>query len=230
MAGYGNSKSRTHSNLTGYRARGEVSGYSVGVYGTWYANEEDKTGNYVDTWVLYNWFDNTISGRDLQTEKYQSDGITASVEAGYTYLLGHSRNQRDSYWLQPKFQLTWMDVQADDHVENNGTRVEDTTSGNLQTRLGIRTYIQGHHKMDDGKDRTFQPFVEANWIHNFSHYSVQMNNVKHEIKGSQDIGELKVGVEGQINKNLQLWGNVAQQLGDDGYSDTQGMVGVKYSF
>ncbi|WP_436858254.1 autotransporter outer membrane beta-barrel domain-containing protein [Citrobacter tructae] len=230
MAGYANSKSRTHSNLTQYRARGEVSGYSVGVYGTWYANEEDKTGSYVDTWMLYNWFDNTISGRDLQTEKYKSDGITASVEAGYTYLLGHSSNQRDSYWLQPKAQLTWMDVRADDHTESNGTRVKDSTAGNLQTRLGIRAYIQGHHKMDDAKDRTFQPFVEANWIHNFNNYSVQMNNEKNEIKGSQDIGELKVGVEGQINKNLQLWGNVAQQLGDDGYSDTQGMLGIKYSF
>ncbi|EFO1592294.1 autotransporter outer membrane beta-barrel domain-containing protein, partial [Escherichia coli] len=26
------------------------------------------------------------------------------------------------------------------------------------------------------------------------------------------------------------WGNVAQQLGDNGYSDTQGMLGMKYLF
>ncbi|MDQ9210999.1 autotransporter outer membrane beta-barrel domain-containing protein, partial [Escherichia marmotae] len=43
MAGYANSKSHTHSNLTGYSSRGQIDGYSVGVYGTWYANEADKT-------------------------------------------------------------------------------------------------------------------------------------------------------------------------------------------
>ncbi|EGM8048253.1 autotransporter outer membrane beta-barrel domain-containing protein [Escherichia coli] len=30
--------------------------------------------------------------------------------------------------------------------------------------------------------------------------------------------------------NLSLWGNVGVQLGDKGYSDTQGMLGVKYSW
>jgi autotransporter family porin len=50
------------------------------------------------------------------------------------------------------------------------------------------------------------------------------------VKGNRNIGELKVGVEGQLSQRLQLWGNVAQQIGDNGYSDTQGMLGIKYSF
>lgn len=230
MAGYANSKSRSHSSLTGYASRGEISGYSTGVYGTWYANEQDKTGAYVDSWLLYNWFDNTASGQGLTTEKYDSDGITASIEAGYTSRLGESNNGRDSYWLQPKVQVIWMDVQAERHVEKNGTRVTDDTDGNLQTRLGVKAYIQGNHASDDGKDRTFQPFAEANWIYNSSNYTVQMNDVRNEAKGTRNIGELKLGVEGKINNRLQLWGNVAQQLGDSGYSDTVGMLGAKYTF
>ncbi|MBJ8738430.1 autotransporter outer membrane beta-barrel domain-containing protein, partial [Citrobacter amalonaticus] len=87
MAGYANSKSRSHSSLTGYTSRGEISGYSAGLYGTWYANDADKTGAYVDGWLLYNWFDNTVSGQGLASEKYDSDGITASVETGYTWKL-----------------------------------------------------------------------------------------------------------------------------------------------
>lgn len=230
MTGYANSKSRTHSSLTGYSSRGEISGYSVGVYGTWYANDADKAGAYVDTWLLYNWFDNQVSGENLATEKYDSDGITASVEAGYTFRLGESSDGRNSYWLQPKAQLTWMDVQADNHTEKNGTRVSDETDGNLQTRLGMKAYLQGHSAKDDGKDRTFQPFVEANWIYNSNNYSVKMDDISNEIKGSRNVGELKVGMEGQINPRLQLWGNVAQQVGDNGYSDTQGMLGLKYTF
>ena len=229
MAGYANSKSRSHSSLTGYTSRGEISGYSAGLYGTWYANDADKTGAYVDGWLLYNWFDNTVSGQGLASEKYDSDGITASVETGYTWKLAEF-SERKALYIQPKAQITWMDVQADTHVEKNGTRVVDKTDGNLQTRLGVKAYLQGHNAMDDGKGRTFQPFVEVNWVHNTQNYSVQMDDISNDVKGSRNIGELKAGVEGQLTKNVTLWGNVAQQIGDNGYKDTQGMLGLKYSF
>ncbi|MBK4125487.1 autotransporter outer membrane beta-barrel domain-containing protein, partial [Enterobacter roggenkampii] len=228
MAGYGNSQSRSASSLTGYRSRGEVNGYSVGLYGTWYANEADKSGTYVDSWVLYNWFDNKVMGQDQATESYRSSGVTASVEAGYSVKVGES--DRNSYWIQPKAQAVWMDVQADDHRERNGTRVKDETQGNLMTRLGVKAYISGHNAIDDGKSRTFQPFIEANWIHNTQTTRIRMDDVSNDMHGSRNIGELKTGVEGQITPQLSVWGNVAQQIGDKGYSDTQGMLGVKYSF
>ncbi|MBJ9296075.1 intestinal colonization autotransporter adhesin MisL [Citrobacter werkmanii] len=228
MAGYANSQNRTQSSLTGYHSRGQVTGYSVGLYGTWYANDADKTGTYVDTWALYNWFDNKVMGQELATEKYKSSGITASVEAGYSFKLGES--ERNSYWLQPKAQVVWMDVQADSHREANGTRVKDDTDGNLMTRLGVKAFINGHNAIDDGKSREFQPFVEANWIHNTQTASVKMDDVRNDMRGTKNIGELKVGVEGQITPRLNVWSNVAQQVGDKGYSDTRGILGVKYNF
>lgn len=228
MAGYANSQNRTQSNLTGYHSRGQVTGYSVGLYGTWYANDADKTGTYVDSWALYNWFDNKVMGQEQATEKYKSSGITASVEAGYSFKLGES--ERNSYWLQPKAQVVWMDVQADSHREANGTRVKDDTDGNLMTRLGVKAFINGHNAIDDGKSREFQPFVEANWIHNTQTASVKMDDVRNDMRGTKNIGELKVGVEGQITPRLNVWSNVAQQVGDKGYSDTRGMLGVKYNF
>jgi autotransporter family porin len=228
MAGYGNSQSRSASSLTGYHSRGEVNGYSVGLYGTWYANDADKSGTYVDSWMLYNWFDNKVMGQDQATENYRSSGVTASVEAGYSVKMGESG--RNSYWIQPKAQAVWMDVQADDHRERNGTRVKDETQGNLMTRLGVKAYISGHNAIDDGKSRTFQPFIEANWIHNTQTTRIRMDDVSNQMRGARNIGELKTGVEGQITPQLSVWGNVAQQIGDKGYSDTQGMLGVKYSF
>lgn len=228
MAGYANSQNRTRSSLTGYHSRGQVTGYSVGLYGTWYANDADKTGTYVDTWALYNWFDNKVMGQEQAAEKYKSSGITASVEAGYSFKLGES--ERNSYWLQPKAQVVWMDVQADSHREANGTRVKDNTDGNLMTRLGMKAFINGHNAIDDGKSREFQPFVEANWIHNTQTTSVKMDDVSNDMRGTKNIGELKVGVEGQITPRLNVWSNVAQQVGDKGYSDTRGMLGVKYNF
>lgn len=47
---------------------------------------------------------------------------------------------------------------------------------------------------------------------------------------TKNIAELKTGVEGKINKNLNVWGNVGQQMGDKGYSDTSVTFGVKVMF
>lgn len=230
MAGYGNNQSNTRSDVSRYHSRGQVTGYSVGLYGTWYANDEHKTGSYLDSWILYNWFNNKVYGQGLANEKYDSDGITASVEGGYSFLMGERSDGRSTYWLQPKAQLTWMGVKADTHTEANGTRVEGKGDGNLQTRLGMKAFIKGHSAVDEGKGREFQPFVEANWIYNTRSYGVAMNDVTNYQAGTRNIGELKAGVEGQIGRNLHIWGNVAQQIGDKGYSDTQGMLGIKYAF
>ncbi|WP_228397071.1 autotransporter outer membrane beta-barrel domain-containing protein [Limnobaculum xujianqingii] len=227
MAGYGYASGNTDAKYTAYRAKSRVDGYALGLYGTWYANQVDKSGLYVDSWVQYAWFDNSVKGDGLAEEKYDSKGWLASVETGYSFKLGE--NERTSYWLQPKAQLTWMGVHADKHYETNGTKV--TGNGdNLSTRLGLRAYAQGHNAVDDNTGRVFQPFVEANWLYNSKNFGVTMNETSDYQAGTRNIGELKVGVEGHLNKNLNLWGNVAQQIGDKGYSDTQAMIGVKYSF
>ncbi|MFA3778291.1 autotransporter outer membrane beta-barrel domain-containing protein [Yersinia sp. 1652 StPb PI] len=229
MAGYGNSKSDTHAK-SGYKSSGSVDGYTAGVYSTWYANDEDKSGLYVDGWAQYSWFNNSVQGDGLATEEYKSKGITASVESGYTFKIGENQSKNETYFIQPKAQITWMGVKADEHREANGTQVSGQGDGNIQTRLGLRSYMKGHHESDNGKDREFQPFVEANWIHNTKDFGTNMNAVDVKQAGAKNIGELKVGVEGQLNKQLNVWGNVGQQLGDKGYSDTAVMLGVKYNF
>ena len=123
-----------------------------------------------------------------------------------------------------------MNVRAKDHVENNGTRISSEGDGNVMTRLGLRAYMHGHHDIDNGKDREFEPFIEANWIHNTRNFGVTMNDVRNEIIGTKNIGEIKVGVEGQWSKQFNMWTNVGQQIGDNGYSDTQAMIGFKYLF
>ncbi|WP_235896368.1 autotransporter outer membrane beta-barrel domain-containing protein, partial [Yersinia rochesterensis] len=220
MAGYGNSKSTTVSRVSGYNAKGSTYGYSAGVYGTWYANKEDKAGLYVDSWVQYNWFNNTVEGQDLAAEEYKSKGITTSVESGYTFKVGENAAKNATYFIQPKSQITWMGVKADDHKEANGTNISVDGDGNIQVRLGVKAFMNGYSSQDKGKDRVFQPFVEANWIHNTKDFGVTMDNATVKQDGAANIGELKAGVEGQINKKVNLWGNVAQQIGSKGYSDT----------
>ncbi|PZZ89431.1 autotransporter outer membrane beta-barrel domain-containing protein [Klebsiella variicola] len=230
MAGYANSKSKTVSSINGYRADGSVNGYSTGVYGTWNANNVDKTGAYLGTWVQYNWFKNRVSGEGINSEAYDSQGFTASAESGYTFRVGQTADGLQSYFIKPEAMLTWMGVKADKHRELNGTEVVGEGDGNVQTRLGAKTYINNNRKIDDSKESHFQPFAEVNWIHNTRNFASRMDGVVVKQDGTKNIAELKVGAEVQLNKQFGLWGNVAQELGDKGYSDTSATLGGKYSF
>ncbi|HEP1896468.1 TPA: autotransporter outer membrane beta-barrel domain-containing protein [Kluyvera cryocrescens] len=230
MAGYANSKSNTRSKISGHHARGMVEGYSAGLYGSWYQNDAYKTGLYVDTQAQYNWFKNTVNGQGLSIEKYDSRGVTASVESGYTFRLGQSSAGTQTYFIQPKVQVTWMGVKAGRHSESNGTMVSGEGDGNVQTHLGVKTFLNGHSKLDEGKDRNFQPFAEVNWVHNTHDFGSRMDGDLVKQDGAANIAEMKVGVEGQLSPLFGLWGNVAQQLGNKGYRDTSAMLGGKYSF
>ncbi|MEG2734512.1 MAG: autotransporter outer membrane beta-barrel domain-containing protein [Hafnia sp.] len=233
MAGYGNNHSSTKSNISGYSSKGLIDGYSTGIYGTWYANDAEKTGAYLDSWLQYSWFNNHVNGEQIASESYKSRGITASVEVGQTIKINEfkgSLGSTNTWYVQPQAQAVWMGVKAKNHTEANGTRVSSDGDGNLMTRLGVRTYLKGHHASDEGKTREFQPFIEANWIHNTKDFTATMNGVAVKQDGARNLGEVKVGVEGQLNPRLNLWGNIGVQVGDKGYNDGAAMVGVKVNF
>lgn len=232
MAGYGNEYSNTEAR-TGYRSEGRVNGYSTGLYATWFADDETHSGAYLDTLVQYSWFDNHVKGGGLQGESWKSKGLTASLETGYTRKMGEftgSKGSLNEWYMQPQAQVVWMGVKADEHRESNGTRVDSTGDGNVRTRLGVKTWIKSHNRMDEGKSREFSPFVEINWIHNTRDFGTRMNGVTVHQAGTRNIGEVKAGVEGQIHPYLNVWGNVGVQAGDRGYSDTSAIFGVKYLF
>ena len=227
MGGYAHNSSKSRSRITDYTSKGTLSGYSVGIYGTWYSNQADKSGAYIDSWLQYNWFDNEVNGDRQQTEKYKSKGVVASLEGGYSFLI--SENDRAKYWLQPKAQLVWMGVTANDHTEANGTRIKSDTNGNLMTRLGVRAYADIRSK-DENKDHAFQPFLELNWIHNTNEYALMMDDVMIYQEGAGNLGEVKLGIEGKIRKNLSYWANIGCQFGSDSYRNTVGMLGINYIF
>lgn len=226
MGGYGNNKSHTRSSVTGYSSRGTVDGYTTGIYGTWFADENEKMGLYMDSWAQYSWFNNSVKGEGLTNEDYKSKGVTASVESGYTFLMGMNETKTKAFYLQPKAQITWMGVKADDHRESNGTKVSGKGNDNLQTRLGTRATLEGQNSMN----QTFQLYTEANWLHNTEEYGVAMNGADIKQAGSKNIAELKIGIEGKLSESFNIWGNVGQQVGDKGYSDTGVILGLKYNF
>jgi len=136
----------------------------------------------------------------------------------------NSQGTENSLWLQPHAQVIWTRVKADDHREHNGTRVQGIGSDNVQSKLGLRSYLNSKSK-DRDTATEFQPFVEANWIHNTRNDGVRMNDDQINVAGMRKQGELKAAVEGNLNRDLSLWVSVPWQVGREGYN-----VGVKYQF
>ncbi|WP_162473642.1 autotransporter outer membrane beta-barrel domain-containing protein [Serratia microhaemolytica] len=229
MAGYGSSKSSNTANLTGYKADGKVDGYSVGLYATWYARGINQSGWYADTSLQYSWFDNKVSGQGLAEESYKSKGFTAAIEGGYAFKLLESGARNFSWFVQPQAQLVWQGVKADDHVEANGTRVSGDGDGNLQARLGVKTFLLTRTGTK-GNMRTFQPFVEANWLYNSNKFASVMDGYKLEQDGTSNIAELKLGVDGQLTNQWDISGYITYQMGSSSYSDTAAQLAIKYHF
>lgn len=233
MAGYARDYNSTHSSVSDYRSKGSVRGYSAGLYATWFADDISKKGAYIDAWAQYSWFKNSVKGDELAYESYSAKGATVSLEAGYGFALNKSfglEAAKYTWIFQPQAQAIWMGVDHNAHTEANGSHIENDANNNIQTRLGFRTFIRTQEKNSGPHGDDFEPFVEMNWIHNSKDFAVSMNGVKVEQDGARNLGEIKLGVNGNLNSAASVWGNVGVQLGDNGYNDTAMMVGLKYKF
>ena len=76
-----------------------------------------------------------------------------SVEAVIPLKAGEFTGSCSHYdwYIQPQSQITWMNVRASEHTEKNGTKVQLSGDGNIQSRLGVRTYLKGKSASDDGQ-------------------------------------------------------------------------------
>lgn len=232
MAGYGHHRNSTISNRVLYRAKGSVNGYSTGLYSTW-INDNSGKGGYVDSWLLYNWFNNSVKGDQLRPQYYRSKGITASIEAGYVSEVMKFKGSLGSeyrWFIKPSAQLIYQGVKHHDIIEDNKTRISNVGKNNLQSKLGFRSWIRGRHILDEKTDRYFQPFAEINWIRNSKRHGVKMDATKVELAGAENLAEMKLGLEATLSKQGSIWANTAVQVGNYGYNDSRLTVGGKWRF
>lgn len=228
ILGYGYANSKTHSDITGYHAKGRVDGYSTGLYATWYQDAASLNGLYIDSWLQYSWLNASVNGEKLAQESYKINGYSASLESGYR--LPVYQGIDSSVFITPQAQLTYNGLSADDYTESGGTQVQASGSDNILTRLGMRVSRDGVADKDKGTLKLFTVYGEMNWLYNSKLVGAKMNGVQLEQSGNRNLGELKLGAEGKINRHINLWTNVAQQWGDDKYTDTSVNIGFKYQF
>lgn len=216
MAQYASS-SNDAKNREGITAEGEVSGYSVGLYGTWYGQADGRTGPYVDTWLMYGRFDNEVKGDGLDSENYDSEDLSFSVEAGYAFQVG------EQTFLEPQAQIIRSDYQSDNYTEHTGTVVSDMSDKTTTTRVGVRL----SHDLAQA-DMKLKLYSEANWWHGPGSQSMNFDGVTVYDDLPDDRFEAKFGVQGQINKSVSVWGTVGLEAGSEDYRAGTALVGVRY--
>lgn len=228
LAGYVHSRAISHSVVNGERSIGKTNGYGLGMYATWFADEINREGAYLDAWFNYGWFKSTVSGNGNPKETRHSKGLTGSFEAGYTQKL--NSNEYGDWYIQPQAQVVWMGVDTPNKVEKNGTRVKLKGHGNVQTRLGTRFYVQSNSSGAAKDIGPFQLYAEANWIHNTRKFGVTMNEDSFTQAGASNLAEVKLGGEKKLGKNFHLWGNVGSKFGSHSYKELSATIGAKYVF
>ncbi len=223
MGAYGSSNNRAdNGNLT---SRGTVDGYNLGVYGTWYGNNDILSGPYVDSWVMYGKFNNKVNGQGLPTESYKSSNLAASLEAGYSFPIYSSGNTR--MYIEPQGQVIVSDYRADNHTEQNGTVVSGQSGTSVTTRLGVRLHGD---VLDDAGMKQMRPFAEVNWWHGPGSQSVMFDGVTVRDGLPANRIEGKVGLQGNLTKAVSVWGAVGFEAGANDYTAGKAQVGIKYSW
>lgn len=223
MLGTGSANSQATSKLTGYGAKGKVRGQAIGLYGTWLQNPETATGAYVDGWLQYGRYQNSVEGQGLQKERYDARSATVSAETGYAFALGAS--DRSAWFIQPQLQLSYSDYRSDRLTERNGTVVESDDAGGLSSRVGVRIY--GHTTAAGNK---VQPFVAVNWLRDGGDNAMRFDGARVQADTPSSRVELKGGAQVQLGKNWTGWGDLGVQRGQDGYRNVSGQMGVRYSW
>ncbi len=201
-------------------ARGSVSGYNVGLYGTWYGNRDILTGPYVDAWFMYGAYANSVGG-SLAADSYRSRTVTGSLETGYSF--GFYERGDTRFFVEPEAQLVVSDYRADAHGTAGG-RVDGQGSTDVLTRLGVR--VHGITAMPHGRE--LRPFIEANWWHGPGSRSLMLDRNAFSFSVPRDRVAVRIGATGQLSRQFSISASLGVEGNLSDYSVVRGQLSAKY--
>ncbi|ELH4680646.1 fibronectin-binding autotransporter adhesin ShdA [Salmonella enterica] len=207
-----------------FTSSGNVDGYNLGVYATWFADAQTHSGAYVDSWYQYGFYNNSVESGDAGSESYDSTANAVSLETGYRYDIALSNGNTVS--LTPQAQVVWQNYSADSVKDNYGTRIDGQDGDSWTTRLGLR--VDG--KLYKGSRTVIQPFAEANWLHTSDDVSVSFDDVTVKQDLPANRAELKVGLQADIDKQWSVRAQVAGQTGSNDFGDLNGSLNLRYNW
>ena len=200
--------------------RGSVAGYNVGLYGTWYGDRDILSGPYVDAWVMYGAYANSVGG-SLAGDSYRSRTVTGSLEGGYSFRFYERGDSR--FFVEPEAQVVVSDYHAAAHRAPGG-HLDAQGSTDVLTRVGVR--VHGITTMPAG--RALRPFIEANWWHGPGSRSLTLDGNAFSFGVPRDRAALRVGATGEFAKRFAVSASLGVESNLSDYSVVKGQISMKY--
>ncbi|MDY0971263.1 autotransporter outer membrane beta-barrel domain-containing protein [Siccibacter turicensis] len=217
MLGVGHSDTSANAAHNDRSSSGNVEGYNVGLYATWQQDQTKRLGGYIDTWIAYHWFDNQVIGDDMPDEHYSSQGVAGSVEVGHAWLL--PSEQPRTFKIEPQIQAIYSNLDQNDHVEANGTRITTSEYDSLTTRLGVRVgYV------DQVNVEAWQPYVGAHWISGNGQSDMSFNDEKLDSGVADERYQAETGITGNLNPTTTILLRAVGEWGENDWSSYSGHV------
>lgn len=84
--------------------------------------------------------------------------------------------------------------------------------------------------ISERETKNFNVFTEVNWVHNTQEYGATISGLRVDQAGARNQGEARLGVDWRVTDRLSVWARGGASVGDDGYNEREGSVGVRYQF
>ncbi|EOC3070394.1 autotransporter outer membrane beta-barrel domain-containing protein [Cronobacter malonaticus] len=221
MLGAGYSDTTADARHNSRSADGRVNGYNVGVYATWQEDQKLRLGSYIDSWASYSWYNSQVNGDDMPGEKYDSQGYAASLEVGHAWLVPSEKARTMKF--EPQGQVVYSNLDQDNHVEYNGTRVNTPDNDAVLGRIGLKaSYV------DQKVVEAWQPYGAVNWLIGNGMSDLNFNGETLDSNVPSNRFQLETGVSGKVNDATTVSFRVSSEWGDNSYNAYSGHMLVNY--
>lgn len=231
MSTMGNSRTNIASRSTGTKTRGEINGYTMGMYGSWFNDIKSGHGLYADSWLQLGQFDNTVSGEVYRgsKENYKSQILSSSFEAGYTMPFNNGNKEKNGVVITPQVQLTYHQLSTDTHYDSNALTVKSKNSDGMIGRVGMR-FATGKKGVSLGDHNVLHASFETNIIHNGLTNQLNFDGLTLSDQKAKNSVETKLGFQTDLGSQFQFNGNVSNTWSRDSSKQYGAYLGASYRF
>ncbi len=233
---YGKARGRVRHDFPDYdfhAGTDEFDARTIGAYWTAFS----PGGAYVDAVGQYTWYDFRTRSTRLPDTFTNGDGVLASLEAGWPWLIGAAAGDspRPNGWrIEPQAQLIWQKTRLDDLVDS-AARVRYRDGGSAVGRLGLRLNRIGERTSHAGVRATSWWF-RANAWHQFSGSpTTEFSSARGYVPFTADLGdswgEAGLGGTWQISATGYLFADADYTWSFDGDETSwNGKVGMRWQW
>lgn len=195
------------SGINGNVGKNDIQSYFLGAYSTYTSN----TGSYLDIVLQGAQHQADIRPTGNQASKQKGHGITASVEIGKPFTIGHS-----AWKLEPQTQIMRQWLHLNDSQISGNTTVSQNGNNVWLFRIGGR--MHGDFQFNKG---TFHPYARINFIYSpdgddYTTYTTRIASTTLNTSLAHSSTEMAIGGSYEISNKMRLYGEFGHTKSNGG--------------